>query len=149
MLNAYSEACIIRTSWLFGSLPRQQGSLIAGLMTLLQEKTELHMVTDQQGRPTSVHDLAEAIFKLRDHRGLIHFSNEGAASRYQIALDLKAWMETKGLSVRCQSLIPVKSSYFPRPAPRPAYSALDTGRYTSLVGQAPSHWLNAFERGLR
>lgn len=144
VLSLFPDACVIRTSWLFG----KQGSLVARLQKMLQEQEEIQMVTDQVGTPTFVKDLAEAIVDLQNASGLFHFSNQGGASRYQIALDLWQWMKTLGLPVRTQAIHPVTSDLFPTRARRPAYSILDTTHYTAQTGKQPAHWLEAFTRGV-
>ena len=45
-------------------------------------------------------------------------------------------------------VVPVSTDEFPRPAPRPAYSALDTTRLEQLIGRGMPPWQAALERYL-
>lgn len=137
VLEALPEACIVRTSWLFGSKGK---NFISSMMHWFQQKDELQIVSDQCGKPTYCQDLAAAILNLLDQQGIIHFANEGERSRYQIALDLMEASKERGIPLRCQRVIPVPSSTFPLPATRPSYSVLNTNKYFHLVNIKPRPW---------
>jgi dTDP-4-dehydrorhamnose reductase len=144
VLEIFPQACILRTSWLFG----QRGkNFISSILTWLQQKEELRVVMDQFGRPTYCQDLAEAIITLLDAEGIIHFANQGEKSRYQIAVDIMALAKAKGHVLKCQRIIPVSSSHFPTVAQRPMRTVLDTGKYTYMTNREPRPWdevLNEF-----
>jgi dTDP-4-dehydrorhamnose reductase len=137
VLEILPEACILRTSWLFGSKGK---NFISSLMRWFQQKEELQVVYDQRGRPTYCHDLAAAVLTLLDARGVMHFANVGERSRYQIALDLLEASRVQGIQLKCQRIIPVPSTKFPTPAIRPTYSVLDTNKYFHLTHNKPRLW---------
>lgn len=137
VLAAAPDACIIRTSWLFGSKGR---NLISSLMNWFQQKEEVQVVFDQRGRPTYCHDLASATIALLNASGVFHFANDGERSRYQIALDLLQAAKERGMQLRCQRVLPVPSAKFPTPAPRPSYSVLDTGKFYHFTNIKPRLW---------
>jgi dTDP-4-dehydrorhamnose reductase len=137
VLSIFPEACIVRTSWVFGSKGK---NFISSLMHWFQQKEGLEVVFDQRGKPTYCHDLAAAVLTLIDANGIIHFANDGERSRYQIALDLLQACKEKGMKLKCQQIVPVPSSKFPTPAARPAYSALDTNKYFHLTNNKPRLW---------
>jgi dTDP-4-dehydrorhamnose reductase len=137
VVDTFPEACILRTSWLFG--PKGK-NFISSLMHWFEQKEELQVVYDQRGRPTYCRDLAAAVFTLLDARGIIHFANDGERSRYQIALDLMEASRRHGIQFKCQRIIPVSSEKFPVPAVRPAYSVLDTHKYFHLTKIKPRPW---------
>ena len=130
----------MRTSWLFGPGGK---NFISSIFKWLHEKEELKVVSDQCGRPTYCQDLAEAILGLLTFEGVVHFSNSGEGSRYQIALEIWKMAQEMGLPIKCQRIDPVLSQAFPTPAPRPAFSVLDTQKYTFLTNQRPRSWSEA------
>lgn len=140
VLDAYSKACIIRTSWLFGS---QGKNFISSVYNWLQEKEKIQVVADQSGRPTYVQDLALAVLDLLDAEGIIHFANAGPVSRYQLALDIREEMLKSGKPVRCSQIEPVASQQFPTPAKRPSYSVLATEKFSQITGKQPRPWKEA------
>jgi dTDP-4-dehydrorhamnose reductase len=140
VLDAYPKACIIRTSWLFGS---QGKNFISSVHNWLQEKEKIQVVADQSGRPTFVKDLALAVLDLLDAEGIIHFANAGPVSRYQLALDIREEMLKSGKPVRCSQIEPVASQQFPTPAKRPSYSVLATEKFTQITGKQPRPWKEA------
>jgi dTDP-4-dehydrorhamnose reductase len=137
VLEILPDACILRTSWLFGTKGK---NFISSLMSWFQQKEELQVVFDQRGKPTYCYDLAEAVLTLLNASGIVHFANEGERSRYQIALDLMEASKEREIPLRCQRIIPVPSSQFPTPAVRPAYSVLNTNKYFHLTNIKPRPW---------
>jgi dTDP-4-dehydrorhamnose reductase len=137
VLEILKEACIIRTSWIFG--PKGK-NFISSLLKAFQQKEELRAVSDQAGRPTYVRDLAEAVLSMLNAEGIFHFANTGEKSRYQIALDVLEASKRLGLPHICQRIVSVSSAEFPTIAIRPAYSVLDTDKYFHHTNQKPRPW---------
>ena len=88
-------------------------------------------------------DLALASLNLidRNGEGIFHLTNYGQTSWYGFAA---AVLEEFGLTA---DLMPVSTAEWfqirPKQARRPAYSVLDTTRYSSLTGQVPRGWREA------
>lgn len=137
VLQILPSACIVRTSWLFGSKGK---NFISSLLKWFQQKEELQIVFDQCGKPTYCHDLADAVLTLLGAEGIVHFANDGERSRYQIALDLLESTKLQEIPVKCRSIVPVPTAQFPTPAVRPAYSVLDTSKYSHLTSIKPRPW---------
>ena len=131
------QACIIRTSWLFGN---QGKNFISLLLQLMQTKEVLQVVEDQMGKLTYVFDLAEAVIALHGRNGIYHFANNGVVNRYEIAKCLYRLVKAKGIPLLCKEIIPVLSSTFPTKAKRPLYSALATEKFESETGMIPRRW---------
>lgn len=138
---ALPAALIVRTSWLFG--PGR--NFIATMLGFAQKRraeadaSPLRVVDDQFGSPTYAGDLAGWILQLveRNARGLYHLTNRGVATWWEVAreaLDLGGFGDI--LIER------VASSEFLRPAPRPAYSALD-GSKAEAAGVFRREWREA------
>ena len=131
---ATPEHLIVRTSWLYGP---GRGNFVDSIRARARNGGTLRVVDDQFGSPTYVADLARALHHLvlRNARGLVHFANAGACSRYALA---QAVLSVSGMShVRLE---PIRTDEAGRIAIRPAYAALDTSRYASLIGEGPRPW---------
>lgn len=109
---------IVRTSWVYGV---HGSNFVKTMLKLGREKEQLKVVNDQIGSPTYTVDLSEFLFRLvvTEKYGIYHASNTGVCSWYDFA---KAIFEESGISVQ---VLPCTTAEFPRPAPRPQYSAMD------------------------
>ncbi len=112
---------LIRTSWLYG----QHGkNFVNTMLQLARDKKELKVVNDQFGKPTYTVDLARQILYILDNNlplGIYHVTNEtkeGGISWFEFANGI---FKLAKLEVKVN---PCSSQKFPRPATRPAYSAL-------------------------
>lgn len=137
ILALLPHACIVRTSWVFGLKGK---NFISALPILFQKKEVLEAASDQWSKPTYCPDLVEAIFSLLDVEGVVHFAGGTELSRAQIAFSFLEAMQTRGISVKCQKILPVLSAQFATIAPRPFYSVLDTERYVQLTSLKPRSW---------
>ncbi len=122
---AHPGALIVRTSWLLsGTHPN-----FASTMIQLIGRGPVKVVDDQRGRPTLVDDLARVTLDAVDHRanGVVHLANEGATTWFGLAREIAT---IAGLDA--DRVSPCSTDEFPRPAPRPANSVLDSERVTGL-----------------
>ena len=108
---------IVRTAWLYG----EGNNFVRTMLKLSKEKTEISVVNDQVGSPTSTVDLARCIIELigTDSYGTYHATCEGQCSWYDFA---KRIFELKGINIKVN---PITSEQLDRPAPRPKFSVLD------------------------
>jgi dTDP-4-dehydrorhamnose reductase len=132
---------VIRTSWVFGpggkNFPR-------AILNRARAGGALKVVTDQVGRPTMTHDLAEAmldVFKLKPAGGIYHAANEGQCSWHQFAVDTLAAAGMKDIDVGVQTAADLNL-----PAARPAWSVLDTDKLATVRGKHLPHYLDALAR---
>jgi len=125
---------ILRVSWLYGPHGR---NFISAILDAARAGRPLRVVDDQTGTPTYTADLSRAIRRLleTDHRGVLHFANTGVCTRLAFASEA---LRLAGLGRR--PVEPICSQDLDRPARRPEYSALDTGRYLELTGERPRPW---------
>jgi dTDP-4-dehydrorhamnose reductase len=124
VLAASPGFLVVRTSWLFGPGRNFVRTMLeqAAARRAREDATPLRVVDDQFGSPTWAGHLAEGLVGLVEGgaRGLYHLANRGIATWWEVAresLDLGGY--------RSVAIERVRTSEFPRPAPRPAYSALD------------------------
>ncbi len=127
----YPEACIVRTSWVFGGYGTQQ--YVGAVLKMLRERKELRFVFDQIGRPTYAYDLAEALIFLMNRSGIYHYSNRGVISKYDFSCAIWHWAKRKNLPILCESIVPVYSAEFASLARRPLCTPLDTAKIESIL----------------
>lgn len=141
LLEILPDACIVRTSWLFGAGGKCFPDTI---LKLAATRPELEVVNDQRGCPTYTVDLAAAIVGLcgKNAGGVVHACNAGECTWFDFAREIVSSAGLKKTEVR-----PVSSAHMARPAPRPAYSVLSA---TSLhrYGIEMPNWKDALRRYL-
>jgi dTDP-4-dehydrorhamnose reductase len=112
---------IVRASWLFGIGGK---NFVETMLRLGEERPEVLVVSDQVGCPTYTRHLGEGLALLmeRDDYGIHHMAADGECSWYEFAQEIfdQAGIECNVMAGTTEML--------GRPAPRPAYSVLDSER---------------------
>ena len=121
VLAASPAHTVVRSSWLFGV---DGHNFAATMLRLGSEREAVQVVTDQVGCPTWTGHLAPALLGLleREISGLVHLAGAGAVSWNGFAREIFRQAE---LACRVE---PATSAEMARPAPRPAWSALESER---------------------
>jgi dTDP-4-dehydrorhamnose reductase len=121
VLDSSPRNTVVRSAWLFGTGGRNfaQTMLALGL-----ERDAVRVVSDQVGCPTWTGHLAPALIGLleRDVRGLVHLAGGGHVSWNGFAAEI-----FRQADVDCR-VDAASSAEMQRPAPRPAWSALESER---------------------
>lgn len=132
---------IVRSAWLYGA---HGNNFVHTMLRLAGERERLTVVNDQFGNPTWTVELARAMGALMEIGafGTYHATAKGVASWYDLAREA---LRLKGVGTPVD---PVDSAAFPRPARRPAYSALDTD-CLSRLGIAMRPWTDALAEYLK
>lgn len=140
--SAAREHLIVRTAWLYGH--GGQNFVEAIRRQVLAGAPALRVVADQVGCPTSCDDLAEALLDLARAgvSGLVHAVNEGHTSWHGFATEIVHHLG------RPVDVVPVATTEYPRPAPRPAWSVLSTDRLAAVLGRRLPPWRDALARYL-
>lgn len=127
---------IIRTAWLFGP---GGGNFVEKILRAAAVHKQLRVIADQTGSPAYTRDLAEAAARLLQtgQWGHYHFVNAGSCTRHAFAEEI---IRQAGLDT---PVLPCAAAEYPAPAPRPAYSVLDTAGYTAVTGHTPRPWQQA------
>ncbi len=111
---------IVRSSWLFG----RHGKNFVETMLGLADEPEVLVVSDQVGCPTYTVHFAAALAELveREDYGIHHVAGGGECSWFEFAQEIfdQAGAETRVMAATTEMLA--------RPAPRPAYSVLQSAR---------------------
>lgn len=132
---AVPTGLVVRSSWLFG---RGGANFVEAILKQVEGgKRSLSVVVDQRGRPTATTDLAEAILALLEAGavGVFHFANGGEATWFDFAQDILLLSGHGDVALQ-----PATSEAMARPARRPAYSVLATGKYEAVTGRAVRHY---------
>lgn len=121
VLAASPRHTIVRTAWLYGV---DGQNFVETMLRLAGERAAVQVVTDQIGSPTWSGHLAPAVLGLleREVRGLVHLTGAGEVSWNGFAKEIFRQAE-----VDC-AVEPATSEQMARPAPRPAWSALESER---------------------
>jgi dTDP-4-dehydrorhamnose reductase len=121
VLAASHNHTVVRTAWLYGV---DGPNFVATMLRLAGEREAVQVVDDQIGSPTWSGHLAPAIVGLleRGVSGLVHLAGAGAVSWNGFAKEI-----FRQADVACR-VEAIPSSEMARPAPRPAYSVLESER---------------------
>jgi dTDP-4-dehydrorhamnose reductase len=121
VLGASAENVVVRTAWLYGL---DGSNFVDTMLRLAGERDAVQVVTDQVGSPTWSGHLAPALLGLleRGVTGLVHLTGGGRVSWNGFAEEIFRQAE-----IDCR-VEPTRSDQFVRPAPRPAWSALESER---------------------
>ena len=129
------QSLIFRTGWLMGAHGQ---NFLKTMLKLARDKTQLKVVNDQLGAPTSAKWLAStslsALITCMQQNpggthspwGLYHASSEGTTSWHAYAKTAITLAEGLGFAqtLKPQDVLPIQSVDYPLPAKRPAYSVL-------------------------
>jgi dTDP-4-dehydrorhamnose reductase len=117
---------IVRSSWLYGV---GGSNFVETMLRLAADHGEVLVVRDQVGSPTYTWHLAYGIVRLIEgvEYGIHHMAGGGQCSWYEFAREI---FEQAGIECRVLS---ATTEMLGRPAPRPSYSALTSGREHAIV----------------
>lgn len=147
--SAGGQHLVLRTSWVYA---RSGQNFLNTMLRLAKERDELSIVSDQQGAPTYVPDLANLTVQLIDRyqsqgnsiiSGVYHASGGGTTTWYDFArniFDLSGNGEMK--------VDPISTADYPTPAQRPLYSVLSNQKLVKHFGLQLPDWQNALKRCL-
>jgi len=146
VLAALPQAVVVRTAWVYTG--GNGKDFVAAMRRLAAGDGKVEMVDDQTGSPTYTGDLVAALLEVADGKvhapnGIVHAANAGEVTRFG---QTRAVFEILGADP--ERVRPVSSAENPRPAARPAYSAL-SGRQSQEAGLSPLRpWRDALAEAL-
>ena len=132
---------VVRTAWLYGAHGR---NFARAMIRLEREQATVTVVDDQRGQPTWTADVARRIIALARSGaagGIYHVASSGEATWFEFAREIFRLLGADPARVR-----PVRSSEYPRPAPRPSYSVLGHEALPALGIEPIGHWQTALQR---
>jgi dTDP-4-dehydrorhamnose reductase len=133
---------VVRTSWVCGA---HGANMVRTVLRLAEKPVPMRFVDDQRGSPTFTADLAGVLAVLGTERlpGTFHVTNAGVTSWYGFArtvLELAGHDPARVEPIATADLDP------PRPAPRPANSALDNAALRLMGMPLLPDWRDALQR---
>ena len=136
-LDILPGTTILRIAWLYGA--GGPGFVHTMAKLGMQDGAPLKVVNDQRGNPTSTDAVAGVLAFLLAHpeiTGVVHGTCEGVCTWYDLTVEL---FRLLGLT---RPVPPGTTAEFPRPAPRPANSAL-AKTVLAAHGYAMPRWQDA------
>ena len=152
--TAGTRHLIFRTSWVYGV---RGGNFAKTMLRLAGERDKLTVIDDQVGAPTGAELLADTTtLALRSvladpgKAGLYHLAASGEASWNSYARFVIGHAQRAGVALKAgvEQVMPVPTSAFPTPAPRPRNSRLDTSSFRQTFGLSLPHWQQGVARML-
>ena len=143
-----NQAVILRTSWLMGPVGK---NFALTILDLHKKRTEVKVISDQIGCPTSTRSLSKAcwqiiqlenskIFSIEKKIPILHWCDNGVASWYDVAVAISDIAKDLNLITKPANIIPIKTESFPLAAKRPCYSLLDCFSTKKLLKNEGNHW---------
>jgi dTDP-4-dehydrorhamnose reductase len=131
---------IVRTCWVYDARGK---NFLRTIARLAEERTELRIVDDQVGAPTSATLIADGVMTLlADGRGsaaawaeagsIVHLSASGETSWFGFAQAIVDGLRRRGRLLKVETIVPITTADFPTKARRPANSRFDLQRAQTL-----------------
>lgn len=152
---------ILRTSWVFAARGK---NFLNTMARLARERTELRVVADQTGAPTSAAALADAVVAILANAGgagldgvkaafanaggLVHAPCAGETSWHGFACAIIEGLRARGERLAVKDIIAIGTDAFPVKARRPQNSRLDYSRLRTVLGVTMPDWQDALSREL-
>ena len=154
---------IFRTAWVYATEGR---NFLLTMLRLMTQREELKIVNDQTGAPTLNVEIAEATLKILSQlcargnfaasmsglSGIYHMTAAGETTWFHFAEEISReaqtirpgapWFAaaTNNLPLITRRIIPIRTSEYPTPARRPAYSILSNERLSRAFSLRLPHW---------
>jgi dTDP-4-dehydrorhamnose reductase len=155
--RAGADHLIIRTCWLYATHGQ---SFAKKMLDLASRQTEITMVSDQIGAPTSARLVANVTAAIiarsagdpaslfRTAGGTLHVACAGETSWYGFAKTIFEQARELGLPVSIPTLRPIHSADRPSALARPLNSRLDVSRLAERFSLVPPSWETEFKHHL-
>ena len=114
---------------------------VARIIDMARNNPSIRIVDDKFGSPTYTVDLASRILRLISDKapfGRYHCVNSGCVSRYEVAGEI-----IKAAGIEDCEVLPVPSTEFPLPAPRPTMEGMSNYAMSLLGMERMRDWRTA------
>ncbi|PCI77843.1 hypothetical protein COB21_02500 [Candidatus Aerophobetes bacterium] len=141
VLRENPEALIVRVSWLYGP---GENHFVGKILKKLQNGENLTVVDDHQGSLTLASDVVQAVWKIQEQKGIIHFSGRGVSSWYDVA----RFIASKTYPELIERVKPIKYASLGILTPRPFFSYLNCSKYEKISGEKIASWQDTLSKFL-
>jgi dTDP-4-dehydrorhamnose reductase len=147
--QAQAKHLIIRTAWVYSLFGQ---NFLKTILRLAQSRSELRVVADQHGTPTSADLIADVTAHLLaqvlkspnagDVSGIYHLTAGGATTWFDYAAFLLTEAAAQGFALTCSpdNIFAIETKDYPTAARRPRYSCLDTQKIQTTFGLSLPPW---------
>lgn len=143
---------IFRTSWVYAA---RGANFAKTMLRLAKERSELGVINDQIGTPTSAELIADCtahairtVVHKAELAGVYHLAASGETSWHDYAASVFEQARKSGIELALQQLNPIPTSAYPTPALRPTNSRLNCHKLEAAFGLQLPHWQQGVARML-
>jgi len=152
--KAKGSHLIVRTSWVYAA---RGTNFLRTIARLARERSELKVVADQIGSPTSARVIAGAVTGLlasdfsnlgeRFARagGVVNIAASGETSWHGFATRIVEGLRTRGVPLSVETILRLRTEEYPTKAIRPRNSRFDLSRLREVFGLTTPSWSEALE----
>jgi dTDP-4-dehydrorhamnose reductase len=145
---------IVRTSWVYAATG---ANFLRTITRFARERTELKVVADQIGAPTSARVIADAVAGILGEdrtglprrfaraNGLVNIATSGQTSWHGFAVRIVDGLRARGIKLAVQSIVPLRTGEFSTRAKRPKNSRVDLTRLNEAFGLITPSWTDSLE----
>lgn len=146
ILDSQCPAFIFRTSWVVSS---HGNNFIKTILRLAKERTNLNIVDDQWGAPTSAEMIADvtalAIYAYHRHEmssGIYHLVANGEVTWYGLAkyVVAQARKQDSDIMLSLENINPISTEQYPLPAKRPKNSRMSVSKLQEQLSITIPDW---------
>ncbi len=134
------RAVVLRTAWVYAA---NGSNFLLTTLQLMREHGVARVVADQKGTPTAAASVARALWRIAELQhvhGVLHWTDDGAASRYDFACAIAEDALAAGLLSQPVEVIPAITADSLTAGHRPENGVLDTSSTVALLGLTPDPW---------
>lgn len=143
VLECTKDAVVLRSSWVYSASGR---NFLTALISRARDTSEIDVIADRTGAPTSAEELARAIEQVARHllmdasygRGIFHISCAGSTTWAEFAAEIISGLPSH--PTRRASVRPITSKDLKELARRPSNSLLDNELITTVHNITLPDW---------
>lgn len=136
---------ILRVSWVYSNHSK---NFLTTMLKLAQERTEINVVDDQYGSPTSAKEICRAVDSIllsgmdKSLSGIYHFSGIGRTNWKDFASEI---FYQSSVNIQVNG---ISSSSWPSKVERPSNTYMSSEKFSKTFNYTPAHWKNALKEVL-